>query len=88
MLLVKVSFVTMYLRRYLIVGKNPQKNIRNINAVDGALTENLNFSQTFSFRFYTLLVGYHLLMMFIQRYLIVGKKILQTITCELMARYL
>jgi len=33
-------------------------------------------SQTFSFRFYTLLVGYHLVMMYLQGYLIivVGKK--------------
>jgi len=34
----------MYLRGYLMVGKKFHKNIENINATDGALTENLNFS--------------------------------------------
>jgi len=44
MLLVGVSFVTQYLRGYLIVGKKIHKNIEQINAIDGALTENLHFS--------------------------------------------
>jgi len=44
MLLAGISFVTMYLRGYLIIGKKFHKNIGNRNAIDGTLTENLNFS--------------------------------------------
>jgi len=43
MLLVKASFVTMYLRGYLMIGKkHSTKHWEQINAIDGVLTENFS----------------------------------------------
>jgi len=44
MLLVGVLFVTMYFMRISHLEKIPQKHREQINAIDGALTENLHFS--------------------------------------------